>query len=313
MRKLIILLILFFSVPTTMAATYAVTGGGGDDSRSLFSLNPDTGALTLIGEVGFRMTGLGFTSDGRLWAVTPAINDDQCDDATWECFIPALLLLDPSDGSVLDSRPIELAEDAGWEYEQIQDLAIDPYTDRMFVVGYHGVFGELDTTDGGVVTLLEVGDLREQDTASCGAAAFDGGGSLYCTDWCWGSLEGDVGALHQLSTADGSILSSTPTTNSLIGMGRVGDVMLGSVYKGGCGGFGPGSRGDIVSVNLDTGEQTLILSGDGIPYVHDIASDGFAISKAVPTLPLFGLVALCGLLGVAGMRRLRFVQKKQSG
>lgn len=290
---------------SSFAAVYAVTGGGGPSARSLFTLDVSSGDVTLVGEVGYPMTGLVATSDGALLAYTP--DTTNCGD--WECHEPAILHLNPADGSVTALEPVDLSGTIT-EDTQIQDLAIHPITGRVFAVGYYGVFGELLGIGSGSVTYQPIDILETSDFFSCGAAEFAPNNSdvLLCTDWCESEFSPSSG-LHALQT-NGYYLGSIATTNSLIGMGAVNGQMYGHVYRGGCGGLGPDNQGDFVVLDVDTGVQTVIKSGANVPYIHDIAFPNVLApptpeSVPVPALPAYLLVALSGLLAVFGFVRTR--------
>lgn len=53
---------------------YATDSNGGAGTRNLYTINPDTGVTTTIGEIGFPVADTAFRSDGTLYAWRPQTN-----------------------------------------------------------------------------------------------------------------------------------------------------------------------------------------------------------------------------------------------
>ena len=312
MRYVIAFLLSAFSmlvVANSHATLFGVSGGGGGSDAdagggSLYTIDVETGAAELVAVVGYPMTGLVAGPDS-LYAYSPN-TDPECSD--WECHQPALLALDPSDGAILGAWLVDLS---AWPSEgpaQIQDLAL--HSTGLYAVGWQGVFGQL-VLSGPVAEYVHVADLSAEHSLSCGALEVFPGNSdrLLCTDWCESEVS-STGGLISLDLMTGAPVDAIPTDNQLIGMGLYDGELYGHVYRGGCGGLGDADRGDFVRVNVDDGSQTVIASGNDVPYIHDVAEmpvSGPAApveSAPVPTMSnAFLLVVSLGLAVLVWSRR----------
>ena len=287
---LILLIINGFAVKGALAATYAVTGGGGPNGKSLFELDPTTGGVTLVRDVGIPMTGLVITSEGRMFASSPSSQDGTC-------YLAELSMA----GDIISNVLLEDELGVAVEDDLCTDLSLDLASDTMYLSGFDS-FGEIDMSSGSP-------EYRGSGPANCGGAAVDGSGRVFCSSWCDGVAENGP-EIFEIDPLNGP-LPGNASSDYLMGMGLADNgQMLGSVYEGQCSGSGGDLNiGDIVTVDVDTGGITLLRSLGPDYKIHDIAaipgSGPTETPLAVSTVPSFFLLALSGLLALFGVYRVR--------
>ena len=275
--------VLLFASSHAVAATYAVTGGGGANGKSLFELDPTTGSVTLVRNVGIAMTGLVITSEGRMFVSSPDTENNGC-------YLAELSMA----GDIISNVLLSAGRDG------CSDLSLDPASDTMYLSGYNS-FGEIDMSSGSP-------EYSAYGEANCGGAAVDGSGRIFCSTWC--ELLESGPEIFEIDVSFGP-LAGNASSDYLMGMGLADNgQMLGSVYEGGCSGSGGDlTIGDIVTVDVDTGDITLLRSLGQDYKIHDIASgpvvDEPTPSVPVTTLPAFLLFALSGLVALFGIARVR--------
>jgi IPTL-CTERM motif len=257
---------------------YGATGGS--VASNLFSIDPATGAGTVIGPIGFAVTGLALhPSSGVMYGVT-SNNSPVCA----ACLITVNLTT--GTGTLIGPLGLIIAEVAfradgtlfGWS-ESSDDLAtINIATGAATTVSDSG----LSTRGDGMVFV---------------------GGTLYVMP------ENDDGGLYSINTASGLPTLVATLTGSASGGGlpvsaatthpTTGVVFAASQNFGGPPAF-------LFTVNVATGAITNIGNTvTGIDALEFGPAAGPSGGASVPTLSQWALVLLALLIGAAALRRMR--------
>jgi IPTL-CTERM motif len=154
--------------PADAATLYGAANGFGQGSgpSSLYSIDPATGAATLIGPIGFtNVTGLAFLGDGRL--VGSANGDD-----IFGAQSSILIEIDPTTGAGTLIGEIDTNQTGGCG--RMPDITYDPSTDTLY--GYADFCG-LGVVEGDTPEGLFTIDPNTGAGTSVGESGYTGGGN----------------------------------------------------------------------------------------------------------------------------------------
>jgi hypothetical protein len=282
-------LLFFLSSFAEAQALYGAANGlsQGMGPSSLYSIDPDTGAATLIGPIGFNnVTGMAFLNDGRLVASANG-------DALFGAETAILIEIDPTTGAGTLIGIID--DDISGNCGRIPDLTYDTTTDTLYGYGdfcnhTEGPYRINTTTAAGTVI---------------GPSGYSGGGNgiaikrttgiIFATPFDTESLvilnsltgagadvPGSVGNVPGIVNA----LDFNPQTGVLFGSLRdAGDVFGGQFY--------------LVTINTSNGVTTPI--GETVPGLDAIVFKREPVVSAVPALSEWGMLAVAAGLMIAGV------------
>lgn len=302
--KNLTLLTVLFLLSATIAESQILYGAAtgqtsGNRPSSLYMLNPDTGAATLIGPIGFNgVTGLEFLPDGRLIASANADNDDD--------FIAVLIEInrDTGAGSLIGILGNDNIEN---ECARMPDIAYDSNRGQLF--GYSDFcFGD---TEG-----LNLINPNNADVNFIGPSGFEDGGNALAVRRTDSTIFGtpiDADGLITLNrnTGAGTVIPASagnvPNAINAMDFNPQSGVLFGS-FKDFDDIIGNGeSESYLVTINTDNGVFTVVgqtvLGLDAIVFFDD----GQLISN-VPTLSEYGLIITAILLLIGSVL---FLQRKR--
>ncbi|HBN26449.1 MAG TPA: hypothetical protein DD405_03150 [Desulfobacteraceae bacterium] len=256
--------------------------GGGSNLSSLYSADPQTGATSLIGPIGFNgVTGMAVLGDGRLVASARAdANGDR---------ISILIEIDPLTGQGTLIGTIGNNEEGGCG--RTPDLTYDAATDTLYGIGFRCIPGN---SHGNITELLRINQTTGLGT-TIGQTGFFGGGN--------GLAISAGGTLF--SSEDEEFLTLNPLTGqgTLVANHDQGDFVMSAMD------FHPRTRelfgiefrfsdgADLVTVNTSTAVTTEI--GE-LPPCSDALVFFTSSPSNVPTLSEWGLIAMASILGIVG-------------
>lgn len=252
------------ATPTVYGSAY--TGPGG--AATLYNIDPNTGAATSIGAIGFNQVGgIDFNSSGILYGVGKRVSDG----------VQVLLQINPTTGAGTQVGATTLSTD-------VQDISFRNSDGALF--GYSG--GNLYTFSIATGAATLVGNVGDGFPTGNGLA-FSPFDTLY---------KADNIALRTINQSNGSSTIATLLTYSnafdrVNGMDfdNATGILWGSVKDG-------GSNNYLASIDIGTGAVTYVgLSVSGLD----------ALSIAVATIPEPGTLTLVGmgLIGLLTLRRHR--------
>ncbi|HUJ08429.1 MAG TPA: PEP-CTERM sorting domain-containing protein [Verrucomicrobiae bacterium] len=254
------------ATPTLYESAY--TGPGG--AANFYKVNPDTGAATLIGAIGFNQVGaIDFDpSGGALYAVGNRVSDGT----------QVLLTINPTTGAGTEIGPTTLSGN-------VQDISFRNSDDALF--GYSGGYIYTFNITTGVATLL--GDTGDGFPSGNGLA-FDPFDTLYKAD------NNNLWTINQSTGAGTSVLSlSYPIAGSRAN-GMDFDNSTGILWASVNAGSGGSGMNYLATINVDNGDVTEV-------GMTQSGSDALVVSIAlIPEPGTFTLVGL-GLVGLLTLRR----------
>ena len=261
--------------------------GDGSNLSSLYNADPQTGATSLIGPIGFNgVTGMAVLGDGRLVASARAdANGDR---------ISILIEINPFNGQGTLIGTIGNNNEGGCG--RTPDLTYDAATDTLYGIGFRCVPGNdhLNITE-----LLRINQTTGEGT-TIGQTGFFGGGI--------GLAIRHDGTLFSSENEDFLTLNPLTGQGTLVANHDQDDFSMSAMdFQPGTGAlFGIAFRfsdgADLVTVNTSTAVTTRI--GE-LPLCSD-ALVFFALPPSnVPTLSEWGLIAMAGILGIVGFMVMR--------
>jgi hypothetical protein len=287
------------------AATIYVGLGGqhgiSTDNGALGTLNPATGAVTVIGTPAgvTAISGLTFTSNGNLWGSTqngggmfPPPGPNTTSD---------LIQINPQTGTLISS---DLIETGTGTPVSIADLATQPGTNTIFGIQSPNDVNFTGTANLYTISTTGAATLVGNTGVFFGAIAFTSNGTLYMTSAnlnvtgqptnCGGPDQINC-ALDTLNPATAAILTSVPVPDFYSALGISG---TGVIWAGNGGGdLGPGTGQFFAGVSIlnpTTGAATFI-GNTGTDFAGDIA---FQSVPEPSSVVLFGI----GLASIAARR-----------
>lgn len=322
MRNFLVIAVLLF-VSSSFAQSQILYGAAtgldfGGAPSSLYIINPNTGASSLIGPIGFNgVTGLEILPDGRLVA---SANMDESDSA-----VAVLIEISKSTGAgtligVLGRSDIE------GECGRMPDISFDENTGQLF--GYSDSCGggdKLMEVEARFINYegLYIINPNNADVDFVGPSGFEDGGNgmaVRPTDGTIFHVPNDAnGGLVILNrnTGQGTIIPGSQG-NVLLKIGALDfnpltNTLYGALKPEGGKGDGPKELAlnetevdSLVIINQNNGVTTIV--GPSVPGLDAIVFDGEAISS-VPTLSEYALIATALLLLAGSVLVLRRRQK----
>ncbi|MGB2692288.1 MAG: IPTL-CTERM sorting domain-containing protein [Thermodesulfobacteriota bacterium] len=261
-------------------------GGSGSTLSSLYRANPQTGATSLIGPIGFNaVTGMAVLGDGRLVASARA-------DANGER-ISILIEIDPRTGQGTLIGTIGNNEEGGCG--RAPDLTYDAATDTLYGIGFRCVPGD---GHGNITELLQINQTTGEGT-TIGQTGFFGGGNGLAIS-AGGILfsseniefisinpqtgQGTLVANHPLIEFVMSAMDFHPQTGELFGIEF---------------GFGPLPDFPTYLVTINTSNAVITRISE-LPFCSDALVFVSLPPSNVPTLSEWGLIAMASVLGIVG-------------
>jgi exosortase sorting signal-containing protein len=298
-KTLLYSLILVFALAGAASAQvlYGVAHLGNNGPSTFYIISQNDGAATPIGPVGFERCGsLAFDNTTQTFFATCERTDGSD--------TPVLVNINPATGAGTEVGVLDVC--SNWT-----DLSFRNADNTLFATGFFNTCGSNQNTLVTVNTETGTGTIVGPmgNLGCCGSGmAFSQNDDLFF-------LDGDVGppnTLYTVNQATGAanviasvqypaILDRGPRTNAMVFNPNNGGLFA-SVVNGG--GESPPRENFLGLVNTFTGNVTIIgptVEGlDGIAFGSEL--------QFVPTLSEWGLIAMAGLLGIAG---LLFVRRKK--
>ncbi len=290
---------LLYGTASALTLYGAATGATSEmqpTESSLYVIDPETGAAKLIGRIGFdNVTGLAFLNDGRL--VGTADGDNEFGENT-----SILIEINPNTGGGRLIGIIGQNDDTHDECGRVPDITYDPVTDTLYGYG-----DRCDMTD----KFLTINTTSGEGTI-IGPTGFDSGGNglaidlfssiLYATPSDNESLvtiNPGTGVATEIPASVGNVprrmnaLAFNPDTGVLFGSLRDDD-----------GVFGPEDLAYLTTINTSNGITNIIgQSETGLDALIFGPDPDF--TRPIPTLSEWGVIAMAGILGIAGFMVIR--------
>ncbi|GJM16310.1 MAG: hypothetical protein DHS20C13_16370 [Thermodesulfobacteriota bacterium] len=264
---------------------------------TLYIVNPNTAASTLVGPIGFQgVTGLAFLGDGRLVASAQA----DVGDVMNAIFIE----INPLTGQGSLIGPIGDDETPG-ECGRAPDLTYDPATDTLFAIGRRCV--DFDNNDSVLMEINQITGLGSiigniDDGGAGNGLAIRADGTLF---WATNVQGPDGARLFTINPATGQATQVTAFSQEFPNLGAfafhpVTQVLFASSLNP----LAPLSfpNASLETVNTTTGLLTLVGQ---LPDCTDAIVFSQQTPSNVPTLSEWGLIALAGILGIVGFMVMR--------
>ena len=262
---------------------------------TLYAVNPLNAASNAIGPIGFnKVTGLAILGDGRL--VGTANADDDGDR------IAIFIEVDRTTGQGSFIGTIGNDDNPG-ECGRVPDITYDPATDTLYGIGFRCNVGGDENNQ-----FLRIDQTTGQATI-IGDTGFRGGGNglamRHDGTFFWSHVRNDESRIFTIDPLTGAATliinknADTPFFNSLA-FHPVTQVLYGTDINP----PPPLMFFDVVldTVDTDTGQVTRIGQLPGCTDAMIFAN----IARPIPSLSEWGLIAMAGILGIAGfvvMRR----------
>lgn len=272
---LVMLLEAFGGSSLDAQAATLFAGTGKNDGGRIITINPTTGAGTLVGSSGFsEVSGLAFNSFGVLYGVTGG--------STGPSF---LVTINPSTGVGTSIGPVASTSNEGFG-----GLRFSP-SGTLFGSAWNGTTGELWTINPATAAQTFISAIT-----GCTGNNFVPGIAFSSAGTLFGSRGNSNGHVENLVTLIPATAACTP-----IGSGSANvisdlafDPATGILY----GVTGGGGGNFLLQINPATGAETVI-GLIGFDNVSSLAISGAAIT-AVPTLSEWAMILMGALLAVAG-------------
>ncbi|HUI06077.1 MAG TPA: PEP-CTERM sorting domain-containing protein [Verrucomicrobiae bacterium] len=251
--------------PTLYESAY--TGPGG--AANFYSVNPDTGAATLIGPIGFNQVGaIDFDASGTLYAVGNRVSDGT----------QVLLKINPATGAGTEIGPTTLSAN-------VQDISFRNSDGALF--GYSvGSIYTFNIATGAATLLGSTGD----GFPSGNGLAFSPFDTLYKAD------NNNLSTIDQSSGVATPVLSlSYPVANSRAN-GMDFDNATGILWASVNAGSGGSGMNYLATIDVNNGDVTEV-------GMTQSGSDALVVAIAlIPEPGTFALVGM-GLVGLLALRR----------
>lgn len=261
----------------------------GSVQSSLYSVNPENGATSFIGPIGFdAVTGMAVLGDGSLVASARAdANGDR---------ISILIRINPATGQGALIGTIGNNEEGGCG--RAPDLTYDAATDTLYGIGFRCIPGG---SHGNITELLQINQTTGEGT-TIGQTGFFGGGN--------GLAIRNDGTLFSYSNLNFLTLNPLTGQGAQVGTDASIEFVISAMdFQPVTGelfgiefGFGDGFPTSLVTINTSSAALTRIgelpVCSDALVFINAPPSN-------VPTLSEWGLIAMAGILGIVGFMVMR--------